>query len=99
MHDAILAVMDNVVTSRAEMAVKLITSSARFVTSSQVQNPDRRDFLGNIRNTPLMSTSSRLNLDTDTNRNDETRNDVDFEDDNFPALKPNYDRGGYAHQT
>ena len=59
MHDAILTAIDNVVIPRVEMAVKSITSSARHGTSSDVQNPDRRDFLGNIRNTPLMSASSR----------------------------------------
>ena len=68
-------------------------------TSSEVQNLDRRDFSGNIKNTPLMSGSSRLDLDNELNMNDETHNDVDFEDGEFPELKPNDDRREHAHHT
>ena len=77
MHDAILTAIDNVVIPRVELAVKSITGSAGHGTSSEVQNLDLRDFLGNIRNTPVMSASSRLDLDNELNRNEETRNDVD----------------------
>ena len=66
------------------MPVKLITCSAGRGTSNEIQNPDRSEILGNIRETPLMSTSSRLDLDNELNRIDETRNDVDFEHRNFP---------------
>ena len=97
MHDAILTASDNVVFPRVEMAVKSMTGWAGHGTSSEVQNPDRRDVLGNIRNTPRMSASSRLDLDNELNRIDETRNDVDFEDGDFPALKPNYDWREHAH--
>ena len=44
-----------------------------------------------------MSASGRLDLDNELNRNDETHNDVDFEDGDFPALKLNYDRKEHAH--
>ena len=44
-----------------------------------------------------MSASSRLALDNELNRNDETRNDEDFDDGDCPALKPNYDRRAHAH--
>ena len=44
-----------------------------------------------------MSAENRLDLDNELNRNDETRNDVDFEDGDFPAIKPNYDRRAHAH--
>ena len=44
-----------------------------------------------------MSASSRLDLDNELNRNDETRNNEVFEDGDFPALKPNYDRREHAH--
>ena len=80
MHDAILTAMDKMITPRIEMTVKSITGSTGHETNSEVQNPDRRDFLGNLTSTLLMSASSRLNLDNELNRNDETRNDVDFED-------------------
>ena len=65
------------------MAVKSFTGLTVHGTNSEVQNPDRKVFLGNIRNTPLMSASSKLELDNELNRNDETRNDV--EDSDFPA--------------
>ena len=44
-----------------------------------------------------MWASSRLELDEELNRNDETRNDVDSEDGDFPALKHSYDRREHAH--
>ena len=97
MHDAILTAIDNVVIPRVGMAVKSITGSTGHGTNSKVQNPDRRDFIGHIKNTPLMSASSRLDLDAELNRNDETRNNEDFEEGDFPALRPNYDRRMHAH--
>ena len=38
-----------------------------------------------------MSASSRLDLNTNQDRNDETRNEENFEDGDFPVLRPNYD--------
>ena len=58
MHGAILTAMDKVVLPRVEMAVTSITGSSGHRPNSEVQNPDRRDFLGNAGNTPLMSASS-----------------------------------------
>ena len=55
MHDPILTAMDKVVITRSEMAVKSITDSLVHGPSSEVQNPDRRDFLGNAGNTTLRS--------------------------------------------
>ena len=99
MHDAILTAIGKVVIPRIEMAMKSITGSTVHWTNSEVQNPDRKDFLGNIRNTPLMSASSRLDLDNELTRIDETRNNEDFENGDFPALRPNYDRGAQAHHN
>ena len=62
-----------------------------------MRNPDRKYFLGNFRETPLISASSRLDLDNDLNRNDETRNDEDLDDGQFLALKPNYDQREHVH--
>ena len=81
------------------MAVKSITSSTGHGTISEVQNPDRRVFLGNIRNIPLMSASSRLDWGNELNRNDETRNNEDFGDGDFPAFRPNYDRRAHANHS
>ena len=46
-----------------------------------------------------MAASSRLDLDNEVNRSDETRIDVDFEDGDFPALKRNYDRKEHANHS
>ena len=99
MHNKILTAIDNMVIPRVKMALKSITGSTGHGTNSEVQNPDRRDFLGNIRSTPLVSASSQLDLNNQLNRNYETRNDVDFEDCDFPALKPNYNWREYAHHN
>ena len=90
MHDAILIAIDEVVIPGAEKAVKSITGLARHGTRSEVQNLDLSDFLGNFRSTPLMSASNRLDLGNEINRTDETRNDVDLEDGDLPAIKPIY---------
>ena len=97
MHDAILTAIDNVVIPRAEIAAKSITGSTGHGTNSEVQNPDRRGFLGNIRNTPLISASSRLDIGNELNRIDETHNIEDLDDGDFPALRPSYDRRADAH--
>ena len=65
MHDAILTAMENVVIQRVEMAV-------RSITGSSVQRPSRvrvrKDFLENTENTPLMSASSRLDINIDQDK-------------------------------
>ena len=99
MHIAISTVIGNVIIPTVEIAVKLIAVSTGRGTNSEVQNPDRRDFLGNIRNTPLMSASGRLDFGKELNRNDATRNDLVFEDGDFPTLKQNYDRNEDAHHN
>ena len=99
MNDAHLTAIDNVVIPRAEMTVKLITGSTSHGTNSEVQNPDKRDVFGKFRNTPLMSASSGLDLHNELDRNDESRNDVGFNDGDFTALKYNYDRREHTHHT
>ena len=98
MHDAILTAIDKVVIPRVEMAVKSITGLSGHGPHRDVQNPDRREFLGNAGNTPVKSASNRLHLNTSHDRNDETRNEENFEDGDFLALRPNYDRRGQAHR-
>ena len=48
MHDAILISMDKVVFPRVEMTVRSITVSSEHGPNSEVQNLDRRDFLGKM---------------------------------------------------
>ena len=93
---AILTAMDKVVIPRVELAVRSITESSGRRPSNVVQNPDRRDFTGNSENTPLMSASSRMDLNVDQDKNDETRIVESFKDGDFPALGPKYDRRAHA---
>ena len=46
-----------------------------------------------------MSTSSWLDLDNELDRNDETRNNEDFEEGDLPVLRPNYDRRAHMHHS
>ena len=99
MHDAILKAKYKVVNLRVEMAMKSITGSTGHGTNCEVQYPDRGDFLGNIRKTPLILAWSRLDLDNELDWTDETRNNEDFEDGDFPAFGPNYDRKAHTHYS
>ena len=98
MHDAILTAMDKVVMPRVEMAVRSITSSSGHGLNSVVHNPDRNDSTGNTENTSLLSSSGRLDLEIGQDRIDETRDIENFEDGDFPEIKPNHDRRAHAHQ-
>ena len=46
-----------------------------------------------------MSDSCLFDLDNELNRNDETLNDVDFEEGGFLALKPNFNWREHAHHN
>ena len=96
-HDETLTAMAKVALPRVEIAMKSGTGSSGHGPNSEVQNLDRMVFLGNAINTPFMSDSCRLDLNTNQERNDETRNEENFEDGDFPALRPNYDRRAPAH--
>ena len=98
-RDAILSAMDNVVIPRGEMAVRTITGSTGHGLNSTIQNPDRRDFVGNRVSTLFKSASSRLDLNIDQDRKDETRDFEKFQDGNFPVLRTNFDRQSHAHHT
>ena len=99
MQDAILTAMDKMVIPRVEMPVRSITGSSGHGPNCVVQKPDRRDFTGSTENTPLMSASSRLDLNVDQDGIDETRDVENFEDGDFPALKHNYDRRAHTHRN
>ena len=86
-HDAILTAIDNGVIQRVEMIVKSSTGLTGHGTNSEDHNPDRRDFIGNIRNSPLMSASSWLDLDSELNRSDETHNNEVFRGRQLPGVK------------
>ena len=46
-----------------------------------------------------MSASSRLDSKIEQDKIDETRDIENFEDGDFPAWRPNYDRGAHVHHT
>ena len=79
------------------MAVRLIRESSTRGPNSVVQHPDQRDFTDNAESSPLMSAFSRLDLNLDQDRIGETRNVEIFEDGDFPALRPSYDRQVQTH--
>ena len=57
-HDAILTAMDNILITRVEMAVRLITESSIRGPSNMVLNPDQHDFTGITKNIALTSAFS-----------------------------------------
>ena len=97
MHDAVLTAMDTLVLPKFERATKSITGSTGHGHIRDVQNPGRRNFIGNTGKTPIMSTSSQLDLNRNQDRNDETRNDENFDGGDFPALRFSHDRRVHAH--
>ena len=99
MHNAILTAMEKVVIPRNNMVVKSIAGSSGHGPNSEVENFDRRDFVGNAVNTPLMSVSTRLDLNTNHDRIDQTRNEENFLDGDFPPLRPNYDQRTQVHHN
>ena len=99
LHDAILTAIDNVVISRVEMAVRSFTESSGRRPDCMVQLPDQRDFPWDTKNMPLMSACSRMDLNIDQDGNDETRTVKNFDDGDFPGLRPNYDRQGQTHHN
>ena len=97
MHDEILTAMNNVIIPRVEIVVRPITESSGRGPSSVVQNPDQTDFTGITENPPLISAASRIDLNVDQDRNDETRKVKNFKDGDFSALRYNYERQAHAH--
>ena len=99
MQDAILTAMDKMVIPRVEMAGRSITGSSGHGHNCVVQNSDRRDFTWITVNTPLLSAYSRLDLNIDQDRIDESRDVENFEDGDFSALKYEYDQRAHPHHT
>ena len=100
-YDAISTAMDKVVLLRVEMAVRSVSgSSARSISgwnqslrpNSVVQNPDQRDFSGNMENNPVMTASSRKDSNINLDRKDKTGNSESFEEGEFTALKTKHAR-------
>ena len=71
-QDAILTAVENFVIPRVELTMKSVNTSSGRQVDSVLLAPDRRDFSGSIE-CHQMTTQSRVNSDTDSNRIDETR--------------------------
>ena len=79
------------------MTVRSIAGSSGRELCSMVQNLDQRDFTGSTEITLLMAASSVIDSNVDLDSNDETRKVGNFEDGDFPALRPNCDRRAHAN--
>ena len=99
MHDTISTAMYKLVIPRVEAATRSITVATGHGPIGDVQNPDRRNFLWNTGNTPVMSACSRLGSNTNQNRNDVARNEENFEGCDFAAIRPILDRRAHAHHN
>ena len=95
--DAVLTAMDNVLIPRVEMVVRSTNGPSRNGSNSVVQDPDRRDFIGNTESTPLKLASSRFDLSIDQNTIDVTHDNQNFGYGVFTALKPNYVRQAHTY--
>ena len=62
-----------------------------------VLKPDRKDILGITENNSLILASSRLDLNIDLGKNDETRNIGNFEDGDLAALRPTNEWQAHSH--
>ena len=91
MHDAIITAMNYVVIPRVEMAVRSITGASGNEPSNIFQKPDRSDFAGNTKTTPLKSASSRLDSKIEQDEVDDTHDFGNSEDDDFPATTFDHD--------
>ena len=99
MHDAILTAMDNVVIPQVDMAARSITGSSGNGPNSIVQNPYRRDFTGDTKNTLLRSASSRLDLIFKQGEINEIRDIDNSEDGDFLEARFDYDQRAHAHHN
>ena len=91
--------MDSVVLQRVEMAVRSITGSSVHGPNSVFQNLDQIDFSGNPEDTPIMTASSRTDLNINHSRNDEMQKNETTENNDLPALRSNYEGQTHTHQS
>ena len=92
-----MTLKDNVVRPRFEMAVRSFSESSGRGPSSVVQNSNQKAFTGITENTQLKLASSRLDSNIEQERIDEIRNVKNFENGDFPVLRPIYERQVHAH--
>ena len=97
-YNAILTTIDKLENPELDMAVRSITGLLRLGPISVLQNSDQSDFRGITENNLPMSASSRLELNIGQDKIGETR-DIVFEEGDFPALGPSYDRRAQTHHV
>ena len=72
---AILSATESLVIPRVELAMKSVNAFSEHSVDNAVPDPDQKDFSGNIEG-HLMTTSGRINLNTDLNKIDVTRGNI-----------------------
>ena len=93
---AVLTAIDCLVILSVELALKSATSFTGRSVDSDVLEPDQRDFSDKFEGLGL-TTSSRVNSQTDLKRIDETRVNITVEEGDLLNTKENIDRQKYAH--
>ena len=91
-HDATLTARKKVVdllSQNWETTVKSTNRLSRLRTNSVAQNPEQRDFPGNMEDTPLMTATKRIAININNDTNDETRKSEKAEDGNFQVFQSN----------
>ena len=96
-HDTILTPIDSAFIPKVEMAARSISESAGHRPNSVVQNPDQRNFWGNVDDAPFLTAASRKDSIINHFINDETRKNETIKKGNFLALEPKYDRQTHTH--
>ena len=85
-HEAILSAMDNLVAGRMELAMRSVGVSSVPSPSSDVLDPDQKEFSGDTIDLQ-MTTSSGCNSRANLIRIDETHGNFTVEDANLPVVK------------
>ena len=75
------------------------TRSSKYGTNGTIQSPDRRDFTGNTKKTPLWSALSRPDLNSEQDLKDVVCDIGNSEDGEILATKPNNERRAHAHHN
>ena len=97
-QDALLTAIENLVIPRVELALKSANASSGRSVDSNVLEPDQRDFSGNIEGLQ-MTALSRINSRTDSNRIDETRDNITVEEGDLLVNERNIDRQTHTHHS
>ena len=97
-QDAVLIAIENLVSPRVELAMKLANVHPERSVDGNVLEPDQRDFLGNFEGL-RMPASCRRNSHTDLNRLDETRCNITVDKGDLLVKEKTMHRQIYAYHN